>query len=546
MPRTLQLLAALCAVLWTAFPADSQKTPSPEKETGSGKDTGLSDDARIHHFLNRFTLGATPALAAEVKKKGMRAWLVEQLKGDREEGKALTGAIAERPALSLTSAEIAQKYAVRVGPDATVKERREARRMLNEPPRQMLDGVLLHAVLSENQVHEVAADFFRNHFAVSIEKGPVALLSVDWEREVIRGRSLGRFPDMLAATAHHPAMLFFLDNHLSCRPATESEIKEIERRSRNNPERVEAVRQRGLNENYARELMELHTLGVDNGYTQDDVIELAKLLTGWTIAPKEARKRQLEFMFVPLFHCAGDKVLLGTKIAANTEDPQQEGEQALKLLAAHEGTASFLAFKLCRWLVNDDPSDALVKRIAKVFKDKQGDIAAVLLAIFDSPEFFDEANYQVKYKRPFEFVVSALRATGAALVDLSQLHRSLVEMNEAVYRCADPTGYYDQAEAWQDPGAMSVRWKFAHDLARGRIGGVRMPDLMADLPEDDIQSWKDILARKLLCTPLSETTSKALDKLIKSHADDNAREQKRHLVPLLVAGILGSPEFQKQ
>lgn len=546
MPRTLQLLAALVAAWWTVCPVESQKTPSAEKETGSGKEAVLNEDARIHHFLNRFTLGATPALAAEVKKKGMRAWLVEQLRGDREEKKSLRDAIAERPALSLSTAEIAKKYAIRVGPDATVKERREARRMLNEPPRQMLDGVMLHAILSENHVREVAADFFRNHFAVSIEKGPVALLSVDWEREVIRGKSLGTFTDMLAATAHHPAMLFFLDNHLSCRPATEDEIKEIERRSRNNPERLEAARQRGLNENYARELMELHTLGVDNGYTQDDVIELAKLLTGWTIAPKSAGQRHMEFMFAPSFHCAGEKLLLGTTIAANTEDPQQEGEQALKLLAAHDGTASFLAFKLCRWLVNDDPSDALVRRIASVFRNKKGDIAAVLLAIFDSPEFFDAANYQAKYKRPFEFVVSALRATGAELMDLSQLHRSLVEMNEAVYRCADPTGYYDQAEAWQDPGAMAVRWKFAHDLARGRIGGLRMPDLMAGLPEDDVPSWKDILARKLLCTPMSDATSRALDKLVKSHADDNARERKRDLVPLLVAGILGSPEFQKQ
>lgn len=244
MPRTFQLTAALCLLALTVFPAASQKGPSPEKETRA-KETGLSEDARIHHFLNRFTLGATPALAAEVKKKGMRAWLVEQLKGQGKERQELLDAIAARPALSLTSAEIAEKYVVRVGPEATASERREARRLQNEPPRQMLDGVMLHAVLSENQVREVAADFFRNHFAVSIEKGPVALLSVDWEREVIRGRSLGAFPDLLAATAHHPAMLFFLDNHLSCRPATEEELKEIERRSRNNPERVEAARQRG-------------------------------------------------------------------------------------------------------------------------------------------------------------------------------------------------------------------------------------------------------------------------------------------------------------
>ena len=546
------IFTGLASLLLLAATTNGRAEEDTERKTSAGQQTGLSEDQRVHHFLNRFTLGATPTLMAEVKQKGMRKWLEEQLKGDRPEPESLKQALGKLPSLDLTLGEIADEYVLELEPDATPQQRRQARQLAQLPAKELLDSVMLRGALSNNQLREVGSDFFRNHFAVSLEKGPVELMAVNWERTVIRDGALGNFGEMLDRSAHHPAMLFFLDNHLSCRPATEAEIEAIEKRGRNVEKRVEALRQRGLNENYARELLELHTLGVDNYYTQDDVIEVAKCLTGWTITPRRAAKLldrdPMSFLFVRDFHCTGDKQVLGTTIKENRDNPEAEGAQVIKLLAAHEGTARFLSWKLCRWFVNDEPDDKMVERVAKVFRDSRGDLPSVYLAIFDDPCFFEQANYLAKYKRPFEFVISALRATGAEIGNPTILHRQLVEMNESIYRCADPTGYYDQAEAWQDPGAMSLRWKFAYDLARGSFFTVQLPrNFYDDLPESEPAKWKDILARKLLCMPLSAQTSAALDKLIeRKQADTKPRQLRGELGPLLVAGILGSPEFQKQ
>jgi uncharacterized protein (DUF1800 family) len=341
-------------------------------------------------------------------------------------------------------------------------------------------------------------------------------------------------------------MLFYLDNCLSSRPASPEELEAIKKRAKNNPERIEALQQRGLNENYARELLELHTLGVDNYYTQDDVIEVAKCLTGWTISPKFAAK-PLTFWFRRDAHCSGDKIVLGQTIKEDSKFPQNEGEAVLDLLSAHEGTARFIAWKLCRWLVNDDPSEAMVKRIAGVYTAKKGDLCAIFMAIFEDPEFFAVANFQCKYKRPFEFVVSALRATGANIDDPIELHKSLNNMAESLYRCANPTGYYDHAEAWQDPGAMALRWKFALDLCNGKIRGVSVPvSLYEGLDLDKPETWRNALAAKILCVPLSETTARALDDQIAKRTNDKGKVKLKDVGPEIVAGLLGSPEFQKQ
>lgn len=547
-------LAVLLALSIVSVPQDriSCQDKAGEGKTTAERRTGLTEDQRIHHFLNRFTLGATPALMDAVKKKGMRKWLEEQLKGDRPEPESLTAALKELDSLEMSPGEIADAFLTELDEDATPQEKRQARALMNIPPKQLLDSVVLRGVLSTNQVREVSADYFRNHFSVSLDKGPVALMAVDWERTVVRAGALGNFGEMLDRSAHHPAMLFYLDNHLSCRPATQEEIDAIEKRGRNAPKRVDALRQRGLNENYGRELLELHTLGVDNYYTQEDVIEVSKCLTGWTITPKRAAKlldrEAMSFLFVRDFHCTGDKQVLGTSIKESKDDPEAEGRQVIALLASHKGTAHFLSWKLCRWFVNDQPDEEMVKRVAKVFLDSKGDLPSVYMAIFDDLEFFNQANYQSKYKRPFEFVISALRATGAEIGNPLILHKQLVEMNEAIYRCADPTGYYDQAEAWQDPGAMSLRWKFAYDLARGSFLTAQMPaGYYDDLPIGEPETWKDILAARLLCTPLTEQTSVALDKLVeRKKGDTKSRRLRGELGPLLVAGILGSPEFQKQ
>ncbi|MCF6228784.1 MAG: DUF1800 domain-containing protein, partial [Planctomycetes bacterium] len=329
-----------------------------------------------------------------------------------------------------------------------------------------------------------------------------------------------------------------------------AELERINKRGKNFEKKLANLQQRGLNENYARELLELHTLGVDNYYTQEDVIEVAKVLTGWTITPRRYLKKlnkPFGFLFFPQFHSTGDKTVLGQTIKENKKDPQAEGEEVLKLLAAHKGTADYLSRKLCRWFVNDEPNDAMVKRISAVWTKTKGDMASVYMAIFEDPDFFSKENYLAKYKRPFEFVISALRATGASVKHPEIIHKQLKAMNEDLYRCADPTGYYDQAEAWQDPGAMSIRWKFAYDLARGKFFAVNMPvDFYSDLPLDKPETWGELLAAKLLCQPMSEATSSALKRLIERKSNLRRGKLRRELGTLLVAGILGSPEFQKQ
>ncbi|MCC6574969.1 MAG: DUF1800 domain-containing protein [Planctomycetes bacterium] len=548
MSRHLARFAALVLLAGTASLAVNPNVFAEDIPSAKAKEApkGLDDDQRIVHFLNRFTLGCTPALVAEVKAKGLKAWLQAQLMGTEKEPQFLRDRLTDMRSLELSSAQIADQFVEKPGKDATPRERREARELENTPARELTDSIILRGVYSANQVREVSADIFRNHFAVSLDKGPVKLMAVDYERNVVRRYALDQFGAMLKASAHHPAMLFYLDNCLSCRPATPEELEAIARRGKNNPERVERARQRGLNENYARELMELHTLGVDNYYTQDDVINVAKCLTGWGISPRH-EENPLAFWFRADFHSTGDKTVLGQTIKPNIYNPQAEGEEVLDLLIAHKGTARFIAFKLCRWLVNDQPSDAVVGRIAAVFEKTKGDLAACYMAIYEDPEFFNTVNYMAKYKRPFEFAVSALRATGSEIKDCAAIQRGLVAMAEPLYRCANPTGYYDHAEAWQDPGAMSLRWKAAMDLAKGRIPGVKVPDsLYADLPQDKPEQWKDRLAAKLLCVPLSETTSHALDDYVARALKDNPRVKARELGPEIVAGLLGSPEFQKQ
>lgn len=523
------------------------KAEDRKTETGSDK---LTEDQRIHHFLNRFTLGATPALMAEVKKMGMKKWLKAQLAGKNAEPASLKEALANMKSLTMTLQEVSDTYVVEIGKDTSPKERRKARQTGKVPEKEMLNAIIMRSVLSNNHIKQTSSDFFRNHFAVSVDKGAVSLLAGNWEQEVIQGNALGTFPGILKATAHHPAMLFFLDNHLSCRPATAAELERINKRGKNFEKKLANLQQRGLNENYARELLELHTLGVDNYYTQEDVIEVAKAITGWTITPRrlvKKLKKPFGFLFVPQFHSTGDKIVLGQTIKENKKDPQAEGEAVLELLAAHKGTAEYLSKKLCIWFVNDEPSDAMVKRIAAVFTKTKGDLPAIYMAIFEDPDFFSTENYLAKYKRPFEFVISALRATGASVQHPEIIHRQLKAMNEDLYRCADPTGYYDQAEAWQDPGAMSIRWKFAHDLARGKFFAVNIPvDFYSDLPLDKPETWGELLAAKLLCQPMSEKTSTALKKLIARKSEVKTRRLRKELGPLLVAGILGSPEFQKQ
>ncbi len=507
----------------------------------------LSEDERFRLVLDRFTAGPTPSLVEEVRSRGLRTWFQEQLRSDLAESEELTKRLERFETLGLSAAEIVEKYDKKEGKNATPQEKKEARRLGAIPPVELFAWIVLRSVYGRRHVRETSTDFFRNHFSISVEKQEIRFLATEWERDVLYARSLGPFGEMLEATAHHPAMLLFLDNHLSRRPPSPQELKEIEARTRRRTgsedraeEAVNIAKQRGLNENYARELLELHTLGVDNHYTQQDVIEVARGLTGWTI-----QRRVWSFRFDPRMHSGGEKTVLGQKIAEHRSGPG-EGMKILDVLQRHPGTARFLAWKLCRWFVNDQPEPDMVERIAQVFARSGGDLAKVYSAIVDDPSFFTRANYRTKFKRPWEFVVSALRATQADVIGPAGLNQALVAMNEPLYRCADPTGFYDQSEAWCDPGAMAARWAFANDVVRGRIAGVRISSsLFSELSADRPEEWNRILSAKILpAVAISRETSASLDRLLT--AERAKKSSPAQAGAVLVAALLGSPEFQRQ
>ncbi len=504
------------------------------------------------HFLSRFTLGPTPELVEEVRAKGIREWFDSQLVGPADPGRDLAERLVEFGSLGLTNRQIQGRYAKPIPVGTRGEERRSLHQLRNLPARELRDSVLLHAVYSPNQVREVAADFFRNHFCVAMNKGKVKFFATEYEREVIRAGVFGSFRDLLGVSAKHPAMLDYLDNAVSRRPPTKAELKAIEMkvrlRTKSKAAGLEAsdiAAQRGLNENYARELLELHTLGADNGYTQADVENVALVLTGWTI--ENDPERPLTFEFRPEMHSREDKKVLRKVIHHDNKDPQSEGEQLLDLLARHQGTADFISWKLCRRFVRDDPPADTVKRVATVFRKSKGDLPSVYRAIVDDPEFFAPASYRAKFKRPFEFVVSALRVTRAEIEDAARLQKALAAMNEDTYMCKDPTGYYDQAEAWLDPGAFAVRWKFARDLVLGRIRGVRVPDAFyAPLEGLEPSELTDRILQRVLPGGLRPRTASVLAEIVREQADSHNRPWLPQLAPTIVAVILGSPEFQSQ
>lgn len=518
------------------------------------EESDLTDKQKIHHLLNRFSLGASVKLARDVERKGIDFWVDSQLAEMVNEDSRLQARLDAFETLRLTNRQIMDEFIMRIPAESTAKERRERNRLRNVPRTELRDATILRGVYSTRQMQEATVDFFRNHFCVAVDKGRVRYYATDFEREVIRKNVLGRFGDMLHASAKHPAMLVYLDNVVSRRAPTKAELKKIEMRVRAQTkskdagkEASEIASQRGLNENYARELLELHTLGVDNYYTQRDVENVAMALTGWTVSGgKEAGHR---FQFNPSMHVSGVKHVLGRTIGRESKNPVEEGEKVLDMLADHKGTARFLSWKLCRWFVNDNPSDELVERIAAVFSSSKGDLKTVYRAIVSDPEFFMSKNYRAKLKRPFEFVISALRATGADVMRFNGIHRALRDMSEDLYYCKDPTGYYDQAEAWQDPGAFAVRWKFAYDLASNRLPGVVVPaSLYRGLAGTAISEWKYVLAGRLIPVELDRGTSKAIDRVVASRVFEmkDSGNRVKEIGPMIVALILGSPDFQQQ
>jgi len=501
------------------------------------------DDAAITHVLNRIGFGPRPGDVEKVRAIGLERYIDQQLHPERIPDAAMNARLSPLGTIGMSSREIAGKFeepmlemrreqkeaakastALATGPDqqkARSPERQAANRVLVE----LSEQKLLRAVYSERQLQEVLTDFWFNHFNVDSRKGPERFMLTEYERETIRPHVLGSFRDLLEATAKSPAMLFYLDNWMSADP-NGPHVEMTRMRAtrprfgagfppmpRPQPQGKNAPK--GLNENYGRELMELHTLGVDGGYTQKDVTEVARAFTGWTIQnPRQGGG----FIFNARLHDPGEKIVLGHRvIAARPGGGVSDGEQVLDILASNPSTARFIATKLVRRFVSDVPPPALVDRAAARFRATNGDLREVMRTILTSPEFLSPEVHRAKVKTPFEFVTSAVRATAASVDDAQPLVRALQQLGMPLYQCQPPTGYKDTADAWVNTGALVGRMNFAVSLSSNQLPRISVGNVnaAADLVGD-----------------LSDATKATIAKA-------SSPEQ-------MAALTLGSPEFQRR
>jgi uncharacterized protein (DUF1800 family) len=599
MQRTLALLAVISAT--AMLPAQQKTTPEPNYNQFEKR---ISGDRQILHAMNRLTFGPRPGDPEVVKKIGLAKWMDLQLHPERiPESEALTqlveplvepttlqgivrapaggtgqaalvvldGAVqviySMQPQVPLQQLITQQQIMVlRTGSD------KEGMEVLNSLPRDkvvqvlasmpavrprllpyldadlrkkveaaapspvqpgdaLAQGKLLRAMKGDRQLEEVLTDFWYNHFNVDASKGITRFLLTDYERDAIRPHVLGKFRDLLEATANSAAMMFYLDNW-------QSSVA---------PPAGSGSPAQGLNENYGRELMELHTLGVDGGYTQKDIVEVARCFTGWTLdnPPKQAAGFVLisggrngpvpgsKFLYNDEMHDKGQKVVLGVTIRAG--GGKEDGEKVLDILSGHPSTARFISKELAQRFVADDPPPALVSRMAETFQGTGGDIRAVLATMFNSPEFFSEGAYRSKLKTPLEMVVSAARATGAVVENAEPLVKEIATLGEPLYRKLEPTGYSNRSSDWISSASLLERMNFSLQLAQSLIEGTTVDS--EKLPEDP-----STLAHQLLSTDLDKQTLDAIAQGLHDHADE-ARESRRGLIAGMV---MGSPDFQRR
>ncbi|MEM6553411.1 MAG: DUF1800 domain-containing protein [Planctomycetota bacterium] len=524
--RRLLALTLVFSVCWVI--AGAAVARLPERDLGPA----LNEREQAFHVLNRMAFGPAPGDVERVMEMGWEAWAREQLNPASIDAEAFNALVVERyPSLGMTLDVAMQTYYPQFGPNPSPSDLQRRNRLRNDVMGELRDSVLYRAVHSPRQFEEVMVEFWRNHFNIDHSKDAVAYMAPDFEETVIRRFAFGRFEHMLLASATHPAMLVYLDNVVSQKPLTEREQRLLERFEGRDvvPRSVQSLgRQRGLNENYARELMELHTLGVDRRYKQRDVTELARVLTGWSV--KRTEGGGLEFAFREEVHDENRKRIFGRTVRGSGMD---QGVSVIRGLARHSYTAEFISYKLCRYLVRDEPSDALVRRVARVFERTRGDLPSVYEAIIFSDDFMFRQNHRVKFKTPFEFTVSAIRATGAVMNGGGGTHQMLERMGQPIYRCVDPTGYYDQAEAWLDPGVLLYRWRFALALAGNDVKGLRVPDaLQANVRADQLDS-------------------RLIGRVVPGSIEPRAREEIAQELRRNGAGaawglMLGMPEFQQQ
>ncbi len=471
----------------------------------------MNEDQRIAHVLTRLSFGARPQDAARVKAMGIDAYIAQQLNPEAIDDAALDARLAKLPTLALATPTLIEQYnppkpiatptpspmpttspalsaspmpTASPTPAASMPVMDEMKKSVDEmkkpvdvtqakptaakplPPArnpqqvvtELQRAALLRAVYSERQLNELLVDFWENHFSIYAQKDADRLLLTGFDREAIRPFTLGRFRDLLGATAHSPAMLYYLDNW-------QSSVLRKYPAANGKPARQTG----GINENYARELMELHTLGVDGGYTQKDVQEVARCFTGWTI-----RKPNEEglFVFNPAAHDNGEKIVLGQKISAG--GGIKDGERVLDILASHPSTARFIATKLARRFISDNPPAAIINRAAAVFLKTDGSISETLRAIINAPEFFSPAAYRSKVRSPFEYAAAAMRALSAETDGQRPVLDWVARMGQPIFGRLTPDGFPDRADEWLSTGALLERFNFANALATNKIKGTHL------------------------------------------------------------------------
>ncbi len=501
------------------------------------KQAGLTERQAAAHLLSRFTYGATPGQIDEVVKIGLEKWFEQQIKGGLSDD-SLNKMLRKYDAINLTNEQVVKTFPrpaqiLRLGikdgvinKDSVNKgDKKEYRQQLQaymqkkglrlqqELFRQFINQKILRATYTNNQLQEILTDFWFNHFNVSITKNDAAAFIPAYERDIIRPNVLGNFETLLMATAKSPAMLMYLDNFSSAGVSDNNNMgndNKIRQKMQQKMEQkvgdsnvIKKLKQvkkdHGLNENYAREVMELHTLGVDGGYTQQDVTQAARVLTGWTVYPlsdfgygsamknivNRLGEDKLEqrgfvhdgdFLFAMNRHDNKEKTVLGKTFAA--DGGYEEGVQLLKMLAHHPSTAKFIAKKMAVRFVNDVPSQSLVDKMAKIFTEKNGDIKEVLITMVSSSEFWSKNALREKTKSPFELAISAVRTLHAQIDQPYQLFNWITRMGQKMYFYQAPTGFPDNGQYWINTGALLNRMNFGLALASQRIPGIKV-DLLA-------------------------------------------------------------------
>lgn len=550
---------AVAGLLLVIAPHPPAGGPSVQRDgTGGERERAL-------HVLNRLAYGPRPGDVERVMAMGVERYIAEQLSPEEIPDRQLELRLREFELMSVSTTDLATLFRTvrRERAEAarrldTAQERRDvsgraSSMALSEPASRLrrLMGELrqitiVRAALSERQLLEVMADFWTNHFNVFIRKGAGRVLVPAHIEEVIRPHVLGRFEDLLIATAKSPAMLYYLDNVQSVSPDYQPprRVNRTVHPRRRRPDRGTgtsqadstrgARRPRGLNENYARELLELHTLGVDGGYTQQDVVSVARVLTGWTVRSRD----DLRFAFEARAHDFGEKTILGTRFSAGRG--MQEGVEMLRLLAAHPSTRRHVSEKLCTRFVSDQPLPGCVDGAIQAWERTDGDIRQVLAAIFRSSEFWAPEHRGTKMKTPLEFLVSAVRVLNAIPSADPGLAFALRRLGQPLYEYESPAGYPETQESWVHAGALLERFNIAVDLAAGTMPGV-------DVDLDDVVPVvgdPDHLTEAVDAVILTGMASAVTRRILRERVD--AARDPAEARALLVGLAIGSAEFQRQ